>query len=356
MMRSGDLTTGSGSTMPQDSLPSLAERVLQPTCRACGHPLRRLRDDSQCPTCGKWQPNGFLGVCATPLSVMLWREPLQRAEGATLDAQLAAVRSVLGRVEARPWTKAFFAGVRRRAVGEVQRLTCALDARRELESLRNDLARGAIRPLRRSTVASLPLRPAERVILHAPAALWELQVQRHAITAGVRGSHAGGGIGLSFRSLSLGVGGGSFGATVTGVVEKIAEFAPADVGQLYITTNRVLYVGNRRSQEVELEAVLSVAISVDGLMVKWTGNQTGQQFRMTDGDLVGECLAALIHHLRRPPEVGTYSPPHTPTTDTDVASRQERECPHCAERILARAKLCKHCGSTVAPLAAGGTA
>jgi uncharacterized membrane protein YdbT with pleckstrin-like domain len=32
--------------------------------------------------------------------------------------------------------------------------------------------------------------------------------------------------------------------------------------------------------------------------------------------------------------------------------REERDCPFCAERILARAKLCKHCGREVEPLAA----
>jgi uncharacterized membrane protein YdbT with pleckstrin-like domain len=31
------------------------------------------------------------------------------------------------------------------------------------------------------------------------------------------------------------------------------------------------------------------------------------------------------------------------------ASRVERECPYCAERILARARVCKHCGREVAP-------
>lgn len=30
-------------------------------------------------------------------------------------------------------------------------------------------------------------------------------------------------------------------------------------------------------------------------------------------------------------------------------ARVERECPHCAERILARARVCKHCGRDVAP-------
>jgi len=30
-------------------------------------------------------------------------------------------------------------------------------------------------------------------------------------------------------------------------------------------------------------------------------------------------------------------------------TRVERECPYCAERILARARVCKHCGRDVAP-------
>jgi DNA-directed RNA polymerase subunit RPC12/RpoP len=30
--------------------------------------------------------------------------------------------------------------------------------------------------------------------------------------------------------------------------------------------------------------------------------------------------------------------------------RDERDCPHCAERILARARVCKHCGRDVEPL------
>jgi uncharacterized membrane protein YdbT with pleckstrin-like domain len=34
------------------------------------------------------------------------------------------------------------------------------------------------------------------------------------------------------------------------------------------------------------------------------------------------------------------------------APREERDCPYCAERILVRAKVCKHCGRDVAPLPA----
>ena len=32
------------------------------------------------------------------------------------------------------------------------------------------------------------------------------------------------------------------------------------------------------------------------------------------------------------------------------ASRVERECPYCAEKILARARVCKHCGREVEPV------
>lgn len=42
--------------------------------------------------------------------------------------------------------------------------------------------------------------------------------------------------------------------------------------------------------------------------------------------------------------------PSSPATAIG-AGREERDCPHCAERILARAKVCKHCGRDVVPVA-----
>ena len=30
-----------------------------------------------------------------------------------------------------------------------------------------------------------------------------------------------------------------------------------------------------------------------------------------------------------------------------VEHREERDCPHCAEKILVKAKICKHCGNAV---------
>jgi uncharacterized membrane protein YdbT with pleckstrin-like domain len=42
-------------------------------------------------------------------------------------------------------------------------------------------------------------------------------------------------------------------------------------------------------------------------------------------------------------------PPSGPPAQSDP-NRVERECPYCAERILARARVCKHCGRDVVPV------
>jgi uncharacterized membrane protein YdbT with pleckstrin-like domain len=39
-----------------------------------------------------------------------------------------------------------------------------------------------------------------------------------------------------------------------------------------------------------------------------------------------------------------------PSGNPGDANRVERECPYCAERILARARVCKHCGREVVPV------
>jgi uncharacterized membrane protein YdbT with pleckstrin-like domain len=38
-----------------------------------------------------------------------------------------------------------------------------------------------------------------------------------------------------------------------------------------------------------------------------------------------------------------------PSGNYAAGSRDERDCPFCAERILVKAKVCKHCGREVAP-------
>jgi membrane protein YdbS with pleckstrin-like domain len=43
-------------------------------------------------------------------------------------------------------------------------------------------------------------------------------------------------------------------------------------------------------------------------------------------------------------------PPSPVTTGERDQARVERDCPYCAERILARARVCKHCGREVTPV------
>lgn len=45
---------------------------------------------------------------------------------------------------------------------------------------------------------------------------------------------------------------------------------------------------------------------------------------------------------QRPPRVIEPPPP--------VMMREERDCPYCAERVLTRARVCKHCGRDIEPL------
>jgi uncharacterized membrane protein YdbT with pleckstrin-like domain len=44
-------------------------------------------------------------------------------------------------------------------------------------------------------------------------------------------------------------------------------------------------------------------------------------------------------------------PPSGSVASDAAAGRVERECPYCAEPILARARVCKHCGRDVVPVA-----
>jgi membrane protein YdbS with pleckstrin-like domain len=49
-------------------------------------------------------------------------------------------------------------------------------------------------------------------------------------------------------------------------------------------------------------------------------------------------------------DVRRGGPPSTAGAAQPNEPRVERDCPYCAERILARARVCKHCGRDVAPI------
>lgn len=77
-----------------------------------------------------------------------------------------------------------------------------------------------------------------------------------------------------------------------------------------------------------------------GLIIAWT---------MRDSAKIDEVTAA------RPPTPPSYSPGWddlraTTQQSSPVEVRDERECPFCAERILRKARVCKHCNREVQPL------
>jgi len=63
-------------------------------------------------------------------------------------------------------------------------------------------------------------------------------------------------------------------------------------------------------------------------------------------------VAALVWSLSKPTVVLQASQPLPTAAEGEAGTppRQERECPYCAEPILVRAKVCKHCGKDVEPL------
>ena len=48
-------------------------------------------------------------------------------------------------------------------------------------------------------------------------------------------------------------------------------------------------------------------------------------------------------------EKSPYRTPEPPPP-APIVMREERDCPYCAERVLARARVCKHCGRDIEPL------
>jgi len=56
------------------------------------------------------------------------------------------------------------------------------------------------------------------------------------------------------------------------------------------------------------------------------------------------CLSKLAPGWNDAPQENVFE-----TTWQTLSSRKTRECPYCAETILAKARLCKHCGKSVIP-------
>jgi len=152
---------------------------------------------------------------------------------------------------------------------------------------------------------------------------------------------ASGGVGLAFLALAGVVG------LLVWVSASSAEFA--------VTNKRVIMkIGwlNRRSLELLLTKVESITVEqglggklwgYGTIVVGGTGGSHEPFTKIADPFEFRKQVQEQIAAVQDAPR-GYVTPAATPT-------RAERECPYCAETILARAKICKHCGKEVEPLA-----
>jgi uncharacterized membrane protein YdbT with pleckstrin-like domain len=131
-----------------------------------------------------------------------------------------------------------------------------------------------------------------------------------------------------------------------------AEFA--------VTNKRVIMKTgwlNRRSLELLLSKIESVAVDqgfggkllgYGTIVLSGTGGSHEPFQNIADPFEFRKQVQEQIARVQDAPAARA----NLPAADTAVPARVERECPYCAEMILAKAKICKHCGKEVGPLIA----
>ena len=66
-----------------------------------------------------------------------------------------------------------------------------------------------------------------------------------------------------------------------------------------------------------------------------------------------QAQVSAAEEYRPPPRAAeAYIPRAAYVPPAPVSVREERDCPYCAERVIARARVCKHCGRDIEPLRA----
>ena len=151
-----------------------------------------------------------------------------------------------------------------------------------------------------------------------------------------------------------GSGGAGLALLLVAAVAWLGAYIKVRNSEFVVTDQRVLIkVGwlRRRSLETFLSKVEGIGVEqgLDGRMwgygtiiVTGTGGTHERFTRIAD---------PLEFRKQIQEQTATTQRTRTPAEALPVG-RDERECPYCAERILARAKLCKHCGREVSPLTA----
>lgn len=273
----------------------------------------------------------------------------------------------------------------RRLREEITRLSAAeIDRREELETTIADaetaLAAGASGPTLTEMAGRLTecdppswgasgglpprllLRDHEVVLLTRRAALSAVRHDGFELAGTAAGRYSGTSAAISVAEGSVtgsaAQSAGRFGATIRGTLTRMESEQIRDRGWLVLTSHRVLFVGTSQTDEIDLASIVSVDGSVDSVVLSSPRRQHAERYRVCDGDAIARLVTALRGRQLsgRPSLASTRSSDGGQDGDGEArpivsaAGRVERDCPYCAERILARARVCKHCGRDVSPL------
>lgn len=138
----------------------------------------------------------------------------------------------------------------------------------------------------------------------------------------------------------------------------VAVFITVHNAEFAVTNKRVIMKTgwlNRRSLELLLSKIESIAVNqglggklwgYGTIVVSGTGGSHEPFQNIADPFEFRKQVQEQIASVQDTPASRAY----VPAADTPAPARVERECPYCAEMILAKAKICKHCGKEVEPL------
>jgi uncharacterized membrane protein YdbT with pleckstrin-like domain len=136
----------------------------------------------------------------------------------------------------------------------------------------------------------------------------------------------------------------------------VTVFITVHNAEFAVTNKRVIMKTgwlNRRSLELLLSKIESIAVDqgVAGklwgygtIILSGTGGSHEPFQNITDPFEFRKQVQEQIARVQDAPA------PRIATAATEAPGRVERECPYCAEMILAKAKICKHCGKEVDPV------
>ncbi len=140
-----------------------------------------------------------------------------------------------------------------------------------------------------------------------------------------------------------------------GVVSAIGHAIELQVSEFAVTDRRILAktgLLRRTSLDLNLAKVESVQVEQDivgrlldygTLVVTGTGG-TREKFKY-----IADPLAFRMHVQEQAEHHGVDQQQIT-ALEQPTKRGQERECPYCAETILAKARICKHCSREVEPV------